>query len=451
MFHRLLSLILISCAFTSVAQITITNSHMPKSGDTIRYSTATTLGNTAVTKTGANVTWDFSDLSPVSQGVEAYKASYLTPYIINFGFTAIGMQLLDTLGTADFQLKNVYNFYRNSTSSFNDVGIGFQFGAFPLPQSGKHSDPDEIYTFPLKYSDRDSTTFDLTVPIMLSVVPVGSFFRKGSRINEVDGWGKITTPYGKDIACIRLKSTITEFDSISVSVAGIGFGTTITRTEYKWLSTTERIPILFVSGNEIAGRFVPTNIRYRDSVRVIGPPNNGSVDFTVDKRTANKEVVLSFTNLSEGNNLRYNWSITPSSAVMFVNGTSTTSEHPRVIFSDTGWYSVKLVAGGFRGIDSTTKVNFIHITNSLGLGGLTSAKLNVYPNPAQGSITVEGLSSYENAEVVITDQTGRLVSALRLGERRDINISGLALGSYILSIFDDANNLIHRQVLITGD
>ena len=141
---RISFLSLVLFALSCEAQITITNSHMPKANDKIEFSTASPIG-IDVSKTGANVKWDYTDLTSVSDGIEEYKPSYTTPYIINFGFSALGLKLRDTLGFSSFQLKNIYNFYQNSSGSYKDVGIGFQFAAIPIPQAGKHTDPDEIF------------------------------------------------------------------------------------------------------------------------------------------------------------------------------------------------------------------------------------------------------------------------------------------------------------------
>ena len=70
----------------SFGQISILNSDMPRQNDTMRFSLAIS-GITALqaAKTGADTTWDFSNLVANSQDVEKFYAPSTTPYVIQFG------------------------------------------------------------------------------------------------------------------------------------------------------------------------------------------------------------------------------------------------------------------------------------------------------------------------------------------------------------------------------
>jgi PKD repeat protein len=448
---RFILVLFLSLNLTVSAQITITNSHMPNIGDTLRYSTAATSGKTPLTKTGANQTWDFTDLTPISQGLDEYVRSSRTPYILNFGFSALGLKLADTLGAADFQLKNMYNFYKNSSSSFTDVGLGFQFSTFPLPQAGKHSDPDEIYTFPLKYQDKDTTTFKVKVPITLGIVPLGNFYRSGTRINIVDGWGTISTPYKKDVPCIRVKSIVTEFDSISISTLNLNFGIENSRVEYKWLSTTEAIPMLLVTGPEIAGNFIASDVRYRDDSRVIGPSNSITANFEVDKTISVKGQVLSFTNLTDGISLAYNWEITPTTPVVFVNGTSTSSENPKVVINDSGYYNVRLIASGIGARDTMLKSEYIHISLTSAIAEKATKQYQIYPNPVRNRIYVEVPQGVQRYQVKLAGMNGIAMYDQWNKAGSFIHTEDLAIGPYIITIIDEKNIEVLRRMVIIQD
>ena len=84
-FYTFLFLCLSSFAFS---QITITSSDMPGSGDTLRFSAANLDSLTLATyqQTGANVTWDFSHLTPNSQDLNSYVSASSTSY----GFFFLG-------------------------------------------------------------------------------------------------------------------------------------------------------------------------------------------------------------------------------------------------------------------------------------------------------------------------------------------------------------------------
>ena len=378
-------LLLLGFHFQTTAQITITAAQMPKSGDTLRYSTALATDAPDVSKTGTNYVWDFKDLEPNSQDIYAYKASGQTPYILNFGFSAIGVKLADSLGTGQIALQNVYEFFKNSSSGWEAVGLGFSYSSFPLPQAGKHSDPDEIYKFPLTYNNNSNTTFDLKVPIMLSIVPVGNFFRYGTRSTVVDGWGKISTPYAQNVDCIRVKSIIKERDSLAITTPALNFGFPTTRVEYKWLSTTERIPMLEVVGTEVAGNFVANTVRYRDIYREISGPLTPVAAFEANKTNPSPGDTVRFFDKSTGFVQTRNWTITPSTGFTFVNGTNAQSTNPILIFQTPGKYNISLKVENPTGANTMTKSEYIQVKTT---GSALSPALdfNIWPNPTHGII-----------------------------------------------------------------
>ncbi len=235
--------------------ISITSTDMPAVTDTFRYSVASPLGFD-VSQTGANQTWNFATLMPIRQALAEYKRGLQTPYSVLFGFNAYGLKIADTLGFQGTNVTNVYEFYNNTAAKFETVGVGLTF-IFPIPSL--NTDRDEIYQFPLNYLDRDSSTFAVSFSLLGNTLK-----RKGYRINKVDGWGTITTPFGA-FPCVRVESYIDEIDSVSVS--GNTFGINIRRKEYKWLAKNVKIPILQVDGAIANDAFTVNSVRYRDSYR----------------------------------------------------------------------------------------------------------------------------------------------------------------------------------------
>lgn len=254
------------------AQITISNSNMPAAGDTFRYANVQAISsNINVSKTGTNYLWDVSNLSKTDETILEYKRSAQTPYAFYF-FNTYGTLVADNLGFGQFSLSEVYNFYKNTSSNFTAEGIGFKFNGIPL--GGFYTDKDEIYKFPLEYADRDSSSFKVTV----AIPGLGSYKQGGTRINKVDGWGKVITPYKTYNNCIRIKSEISQVDSFSVTQPfPVSFGFPSTRTEYKWLSNEDKVPVLETSGSTIAGNYVPTTVRYRYQAQPTNPNPNTSV------------------------------------------------------------------------------------------------------------------------------------------------------------------------------
>lgn len=442
---RFSALSLVLCSLTSFGQITITKDQMPKAGSSIEYSNASQTTSVDVDKTGANTSWDFSGLSANSNGTIEYESSLKTPYILSFGFSAIGKKLSDTLGFSSFQMKNIYNFYKTSSSSYSDVGIGFQFSALPIPQTGKHSDPDEVYFFPLQYGNRDSSTFEVTVPISAGIAKVGSFTRKGYRITTVDGWGKITTPYLTNEDCIRVKSVLVEHDSISVTVPSFNFGTDVIQVEYKWLSKSEQIPVLLISGTEVAGQFVPSLIQYRDEWSASSPI---VVGFEADKQVVETGEVVSFTNTTTGDNLTFQWDITPTTGFIFVNGTGASSANPKVVFQANGNYSVKLTATNGSNTENLTKTDYIEVKdNNSSVGTVKNSIYTIHPNPVQNTINLTFLSKNTLHHVQLLDVSGKVVWEGNAENDVHIDVRFVEHGTYFLQI-DNTETRSFERILI---
>lgn len=263
---KLFTYLIISCiAYTASAQITISRDDMPARGDTFRFATVQPLGaNINVNNTGANHNWNFKNLTKNDEALVEYKASSGTPYAFYF-FNTYGNLIADELGFGQFALTDVYNFYKATNTRFTAEGIGFRFNNIPL--GGFYSDKDEIYQFPLNYNDNVNSTFKVSV----ALPTIGRYSQTGTRKNEVDGWGEIVTPH-RTYNCIRVKSTITQTDSFSIQQPfPVSFGFPTTRIEYKWLTKEDKVPVMEVVGNELAGNFIATSIRYRQDPVTLPP------------------------------------------------------------------------------------------------------------------------------------------------------------------------------------
>ena len=279
--HRFLltSLLAVLGIGSSHAQITITQANMPSLNDTIRYSNSNTL-TLDFSVTDSNYQWDYSSLKSANQDVFKFQALTSTPYA-SLAFTgmpigAIGYKIADSLGQGQIAIKNIYTFFEKKSSGWSAVGTGFTPAALPFPAGGVYKDKDEIYTFPLKYLDKDSTTFEVKTPLGNQFLQLGYYKQKGYRLNYVEGFGKITTPYASNIPCLKIKSLIVEMDSVIVPTQNINFGFPNTRIEYKWLSLTEKIPMLEAIGTKVAGKFTPQQVRYRDYYRAKTNLSNNS-------------------------------------------------------------------------------------------------------------------------------------------------------------------------------
>lgn len=401
-------LLLMFLTGTITAQITITNNDMPGSGDTLRFSQSSldTIVEANIALSGANMIWDFSHLEARGQTVDEYQSSSQTPYaFFFFGANRYGKLEADSIGFGQFQFKDVYRFYKGSSSKFEIEGVGLKYSGFPIPSY--YADNDEIYQFPLDYNDVDSSTFSYT----LSLLTLGSVHTSGDRINVVDGWGQITTPYGTFNA-LKITTDIISYDSISLGgLLNLGFDNH--QREVKWLANGEAYPIMKVSGAVTNGTFNATTVEYRDSFRVTPvSPFAPTASFEADN-------VLPFTTdtvtLSSNSFLAsHSWSFNPST-VSYVNGTSSTSNNPEVTFDAAGIYDVSLTVTNAFGTDDTTTLGYITAswpTNTTNL--VETNDFSIYPNPTTDILTLEyTLEKSTDINISMHDLQGRQIALLK--------------------------------------
>lgn len=285
---HLLLIISMLLTLSSQAQITITASDMPVSGDTLRYTNANIIGNTInLADSGAGINWNFSDLAPLTQTVDTYKTalSVSLAYAL-ISFTAYGYKVADSfIGGTTFipvPLTQLYTFFEKKTSPSRFSAVAFAAKVAGIPTPFNYTIDDDWYYFPLAYHNTDSSNYSLNIGLS----GTASLKQTGYRKTTVDGWGTIVTPYFTTPAnCIRVRSFIHEIDSIDFS----GFPLHIPRNtvEYKWLVNGEHYPALWVTATktdtlEDTGAEIITSIRYRDVARdftatVPGEPVRGTV------------------------------------------------------------------------------------------------------------------------------------------------------------------------------
>ncbi len=85
--------------------------------------------------------------------------------------------------------------------------------------------------------------------------------------------------------------------------------------------------------------------------------------FTADKTSIFENEIVTFANTSTGNPLPtvWEWTITPTEGVTFLNGTSATSLNPIVKLSKIGKYSIKLKATSENNSDEASKADYIEV------------------------------------------------------------------------------------------
>ncbi|MCH8331204.1 MAG: T9SS type A sorting domain-containing protein [Bacteroidetes bacterium] len=375
-------LFLVLLVISTSAQITITSSHMPDKDDTIRYSTVSALDSIDYEATDTNYLWDFSYLESTGQGLYEYKGvgSINPAYLLFFGFSAYGLKIADTLGAGSYSFQDVYDIYKNSSSKFEAIGRGLEYNGLPIPSF--FDDDDEIYQFPLDYGDVDSSTY----AVVFQLATLLEYHQIGIRVNEVEGWGTIKTPY-KTYDCIKIKTTLVGYDSIVLNGFPL-FNIPRTQIQYKWLSTAERIPVFEVSGNSVFGNFVASDVRYRDVWPI---PLNAS--FYADPLTAFPFDTISLYDTTAGNITERQWDINPKASppvFQFING-SDTSKHAQLVFTSAATFSVSLKVMNPKDTSILVKTGYLTIVEDPNLISEipTPEGFIIYPNPVNTALTIE--------------------------------------------------------------
>ena len=144
----------------------------------------------------------------------------------------------------------------------------------------------------------------------------------------------------------------------------------------------------------------------------------------------NDEVICSgdtiqFTDSSLFNPTTYAWSFSPSN-VTFVNGTSASSQHPEVKFSNAGYYSVTLTVSNANGSDSKT------ISNLIKAGGYQVPFLEGFESNS-ATLSDWGISNPDNATTWSIASTSGISGSSRSVFMDNFNYNASGQSDYLFS------------------
>ncbi|MFM2190092.1 MAG: hypothetical protein RL491_478 [Bacteroidota bacterium] len=308
----LLAFSLVCIANFSHAQITIGSSAIPAANDTFRFSNAQITAAIDPVPTGANYTWDFSFLQPVSQDIDTFRTVSSTggTYALYFADLAFNSNRANqakkgNLGVPNVPLgggvtvSDVIAFYYKSSTLYQQTGYGATINGIGVPIG--FNTKDVLYRFPMNFGDTDTSPSDFNI----NIPNLGYYGHDQVRVSEVDGWGTLITPYGT-FNTLRIKSRITGTDTLFLDTLGFGFNFPSPETiEYKWLGTTKNIPLLQITmtGGSFGGAPQISSVTYRDSVRTltsISEPVNPIGSMSVFPNPANDWVTISLNSYIDG-------------------------------------------------------------------------------------------------------------------------------------------------------
>lgn len=282
MFKNTLVILSLFTVTIANAQITINSSDMPNANDSVLVSIAGGgIGSINPMLSDSNYTWDFSFLIPTLQRYEKFDNPLTFPSPFNFIFNPINCSYgkdnyqLTSLPIPGITLDAAYDFFKESSSQYKQVGAGYTISGIPLPFL--YTSSDIIYRFPLDYLNTDSSDYKFGLPIP----SLAYYGQTGHRVNQVDGWGTLITPYGT-FSTLRIYSTVAAVDTIYIDT--IGIGSNIPRPleyQFKWLATGKKVPVLEIDAVDIAGLMTVTNVQYIDTLQP-GVPQVGIVENNFD-------------------------------------------------------------------------------------------------------------------------------------------------------------------------
>ncbi|MBN2778383.1 MAG: PKD domain-containing protein [Bacteroidales bacterium] len=164
----------------------------------------------------------------------------------------------------------------------------------------------------------------------------------------------------------------------------------------------------------------------------------------------NEEPIADFNYIANGSIISFTNNSTAADSFVwdFGDETSSTEINPVHIFSESGNYTVKLTASSECGTDEFETEIFVET----GIQQSNNKTISAFPNPASGNIIIE--SQEKISAIKVTDISGKIISIFKSDgnkkemdncekleiERKNINISSLKQGIYIVEVIDINDN-----------
>lgn len=307
---QLLVIVAFSFCMKISAQPVITSTDMPIVDSVYHFHTASIL-DVDFSLTGPDVTWDYTSLVETGFSRDSFANPGITPLVYQLIFNNFLYPSYDATHAqpgADitlppqipFTVTNVYNFYKNSSSSFKMVGFGATINGIPAPIQYQGS--DRLYKFPLAYGNMDTSTYYYEVP----VPTLGYWNQSGTRYNHVDGFGTLMLPNGYTYDVIRLASIKEIIDSVHIDALGFTIPIPRIQTEYKFLAAGEKEPVMTITTQPLLLVFGPETVigvKYKNEMNLAGIENTTNNDFYVYPNPVSDKLTISNPQLTEWRSL----------------------------------------------------------------------------------------------------------------------------------------------------
>ncbi len=170
-------------------------------------------------------------------------------------------------------------------------------------------------------------------------------------------------------------------------------------------------------------------------------------DFTASDSFIMVGDVVTFTDKSANQPSQWEWAIIPVTH-QYVNATDKNSQNPQVKFTGVGNYTVIMKATNPNGSDNKSKTNYIKV-DPLGVKQVElNSLLHVYPNPNNGSFTLELNQdiSGTNMHIQLFDMQGKLVMEPSFVGNQ-VSVNGLSAGIYMIQVSDGTSTFNQKVVI----
>ena len=274
--HLLLVLALTGAIQLGTSQITIGSADLPQPDVTYPLVTAAITDLSLGEITGADATWDASNLVPLTEApitpVNISNASISAAIVFNSPFNStyqcdffLPTEFPDLGVDMGIPIEGFNNFYQTDGDAYTIAGVGLSAMGFDLPVP--YDDIDEMLPLPLTYG----STLSSTAAFELDVTGVLSYGLDQQREVEADGWGTLLLPSGSyDV--LRTRTFLTATDDVFIEQLGEPFSIDREQVTYQWWGAGMGYPLLEIT--EIFG--LPLTATFQD----LGSTNNSVAEST---------------------------------------------------------------------------------------------------------------------------------------------------------------------------
>jgi hypothetical protein len=161
------------------------------------------------------------------------------------------------------------------------------------------------------------------------------------------------------------------------------------------------------------------------------------------------DIVLSVDSVLVGSNYHKRWKINNNYPIYIIEGIG--SDYGLIQKSpsnntDFPYYILNCFNQNGQTLYPGTSTNCQLITSIITIDN-TSSQIKVFPNPSNGSFTVDFDNLKNVKEIRILDLLGKIVFQKSINKQSKINIDNLPSGVYILTVIDNENKMTNKKII----